>query len=209
MDTERIEDRYDELMRGFYLGAPPTWLPAASRPLYERESRRRRCELGQVLVARWPATTFAARALVAEDFAQRVFVAWPYTRFVASNVTTGVYFALEAVLGAAGGPPALLDLLRYEALGVAELRVPPRAERVPEPRIRAAGLGPVEVYRFGTAVDEVHARIAYYAAAQVPFAFVRELEVPRRETFVARSPGDVRVVTDAFAADGAEGACAP
>jgi hypothetical protein len=179
-----VIDRYDELMLGLYRGFVPDWLPAASRELYQRESLRRRCDLGQQLARDYRCTVYCAQALFSPEFVQDVCSAWPDVRFDAPNVTTGLYLALDAVLGATPGADAVRELLHYEALAVADLRCDPRAPRVAEP---PTDLASAEVYRFRHAVPELHARMTLYAGALAPAAFVRGCAAPRRTTWIART----------------------
>ncbi len=192
-------DRYDELMLGLYQGFVPRWLPGPSRVLFERESLRRRCDLGQLLSTRFPCTTYCGQALIDEDFAERVYAAWPATRFSARNVVTGLFLALNEVLNGIDGALAIRELLQYEAMAIPDLTCAPSAARVDEATSRAAGIEGAEVYRFVHAVPELHARMTLYAGARAPASFARSYTIVRREAFVARAPapdGRGFVVTD-------------
>ena len=180
-------DRYDELMHGLYAGQAPQWLPAASQPLYERESLRRRSALGQVLRRSFPCTMYCAQSLYSPDFAQEVCSAWPGARFSAGNVTTGLYLTLDRLLK---GLPraAVVDLLHYEGLAVANLQCEPLAARASVDTLGLDASDGLEVYRFDHAVPEFHARMTLYAGGVTPAAFARAYEVPRRTTFIARWP---------------------
>lgn len=182
-----MTDRYDELMLGLYQGFVPDWLPAASRELYQRESLRRRCDLGQTLVKDYRCTVYCAQALFSADFVQDVFTGWPRARFQATNVTTGLYLALDEVLGAMAGAAAVHELLHYEALAVADLRCAPRAPRLSRAELPGPGLADAEVYRFRHAVPEFHARMTLYAGSGAPAAFVRGSAAAVRTTWIART----------------------
>lgn len=182
-----MTDRYDELMLGLYEGSVPDWLPAASRELYQRESLRRRCDLGQTLVKDYRCTVYCAQALFSADFVQDVFTGWSKARFEATNVTTGLYLALDAVLGATAGAAAVHELLHYEALAVGELRCASRAPRLGASELPGPGLAGAEVYRFCHAVPEFHARMTLYAGSGAPAAFVRGSLAAVRTTWIART----------------------
>jgi len=179
-------DRHEELMLGLYQGFVPTWLPNRSRELFERESLRRRCALGQSLVSGFRCTVYCAQALFSEDIVHEVYAAWPGTRFSAQNVSTGLYFALDEVLRAIEGASAVRDLLHYEAMAVAELCGSPRAVQLTRAQVLAAGLGEIEVYRFDHAVPEFHARMTLYSGSLAPAEFIRTYEVPQQTTYVGR-----------------------
>lgn len=197
-----MSDRYDDLMFGLYRGRAPDWLPEPSRELFHRESLRRRCDLGQALVASFRCTMFSARALHSEDFAERVYSAWPDARFSAPNVVTGLYLAMDEVLRSLADSSQLQELLHYEALALADLRVRPGLPTVSAAGVRGAGLADAEVYHFSHRVTALHARILLYAGAAAPASFVRSLAIPAAPTFVSRqqAPGGwvLTDVTDHF-----------
>jgi hypothetical protein len=179
-------DRYDELMLGLYRGDVPPWLPEASREGYLRESLRRRCALGQTLIASWPCTMFAARSMLSFDPASEAFTAWPAERCRARNVTTGLYNVLDDMLESEA---TLWELLQYESMVVRDLLCPlgmPHTHR-----------GDAEVYRFAHRVQEFHARMNLYLSAGAPASFVREYHVVAEPTVLARRRrGDRWVVID-------------
>lgn len=180
-------ERYDELMLGLYQGFVPEWLPTGSRELYQRESLRRRCDLGQTLVRDYRCTLYYARCRFSEDFAQQVYSAWPAHRGSATNVRTGLFLAFDEALRKTEGAGAARELLQFEALAVADLRCAPGATRLCASAVLAAGLGDAEVYRFRYAVPELHARISLYAGASAPASFARDYVIAERTTFVARA----------------------
>lgn len=189
-------DRYDDLMMGLYRGHAPAWLPESSRELFARESLRRRCALGQDLRASFLCTMHCGQTLLGDDFAQRVYDAWPDTRFSAQNVITGLYLALDAVVSEAAGAAGADDdanarvvhaLAHYEALAIPNLACAVRLPRADPARIAAAGLRDIEVYRFDFPIAELYARIVLYAAAATPAAFVRELPLQPSHSFVGRA----------------------
>ncbi len=180
-------DRYEELMLGLYQGFVPAWLPEPSRELFERESLRRRCTLGQSLVTNFRCTMYCARALFGEDFTQEVCTAWPQTRSSANDVATGLYFALDDVLRGLQGAEAVRALAHYEALAVTEISGALRVPRVDPAEVLAADVGTAQVYRFEYAVPEVHARMTLYAGGSAPAAFVRDYQVAQRPTFIGRT----------------------
>ena len=179
-------DRYDELMLGLYQGFVPPWLPARSRELYQRESLRRRCALGQSLVMGFRCTMYAARSRLGEDFSQEVYAAWPATRDRAQNVMTGLYLALQDALRAHPGAEVLLELAHFEALAVAEVVGAPALPRVEPEQVRARGFEALAVYRFEYPVPKLQARMMLYAGAEAPASFARDLEVAPCPTFVGR-----------------------
>lgn len=190
-------DRYDELMFGLYRGVTPDWIPEARRAMFVRESVRRRCALGQTLVANWRCTMFFARSVVSEDVALEVFAAWPAHRASAANVTTALYLGLDQVLRGAAGTGALWELFQYESLVVNDLLCAPEIRRVPVDRVRALGLGDREVYGFGHDVQALHTHMTLYASAAAPARFARDYQVRDRPTYVARArPRDQWLLED-------------
>jgi len=198
-----MSDRYDELMTGLYTGAVPDWLPGAKRPVFLRESVRRRCELGSALRQNWPCTMFFARCVLSEDFALSVFQHWPAYCRVATEVTTGLYLGLKHAIHEAGTAPALWELFQYETLHVTTGSCTVEIPRLAKDRLISAGLDGQEVYRFELRVPELWSRMKLYHAALAPAHFVRDYEVVHGATYVARSRRNDRWllddVTDAFA----------
>ena len=63
-----MNDRYDDLMLGLYGGWVPDWIPSRNRELFRRESLRRRCDLGQALLASYRCSLLCGRAMFSDEF---------------------------------------------------------------------------------------------------------------------------------------------
>lgn len=179
-------DRYDEMMLGLYRGFVPDWLPERGRELFERESLRRRCALGQSLSTSFPCALYCGQALYGPDFAQEVYSGWPEMRFTARNVITGLYLAAAQALGQHEDADAVLELLHYEAMAVRELACTPQVPRVQPALLAEAGFETWEAFRFEFATPEIQARVLLYATASAPAAFIRSYGAVARTTIVGR-----------------------
>lgn len=167
-------DRYDELMIGLYRGEFPAWIPKNRQQLYARESVRRRCALGQALIANWRCTMYLARCTVHEEFAAQIYAAWAEQRDRASNVTTGLYLALDSRLR---DTPVVWELFQYESMILRDLRCGLKMPRVE---------GVDERYRFAYAVDALHTYMRVCAAGAAPPGLARSYQPVVRATDVVR-----------------------
>lgn len=181
-----MTDRYDELMLGLYQGTVPSWIPSKSRDFFVRESLRRRCALGQSLVAKFGCSVYYARSVFTPDIVEEVHAAWPKTRFRARNVVTGLYLAAESVFSRYAECGPALQLLRYEALAVTELTCCPEVPTVRAPAGHEDELAEAEIFRFEYDVAAFQARMLLYAGGIAPASFARAFQTPRKEAFVAR-----------------------
>jgi hypothetical protein len=198
-----VTERHHELLTALYVGKAPAWLPEANRPLFERESLRRRTDLCQTVQQHWPCTAFLARSALGDDFLCEAFGRFPETRHRAGNIVTAVYLSLEAALRGCGAALELRELFRFESLAVPDLLCDlSEAQMLPDAIRAAAGLAPgAVVHRFETAVAATHARLRMYASAAAPASFARQFRALRQVSYMAQRPqaldGGVEDVTAA------------
>lgn len=181
-----MNDRYDEVMLALYTGTTPPWIPKGQRALFQRESLRRRCALGQSLAEKFSCSLYYARSTYGVEITEEIFSAWPAMRHRAVNVLTGLYLAADAVIGAADSHGPVRALLHYEALAVAELVCPLNVPTVPAPDSHSALLSEATIFAFEFDTPAIHARLMLYAGGGAPSTFARAFDAPRRATRVAR-----------------------